>query len=396
MINRVVLFVMDSVGMGALPDAEQFGDVGANTLGHIAQSTDNFKIDNLRKLGLGNIDGMVTEIPPVNNPIGSFGRSMEVSNGKDTTTGHWEMSGLYLPEPFQTFPNGFPNEVIDEFEQKTGRKVLCNKPYSGTVVIEDYGKEHLETGNLIVYTSADSVFQIAAHEEVVPLDTLYKYCEIARVILSGKNKVARVIARPFIGELGSFERTPNRRDYSLDPFGETVLDIAKDSGLDVQAVGKIVDIFNKKGITDFIHTVSNMDGVDKTIDYLKTNSKGIIFTNLVDFDAKFGHRRNVEGYRNAIEELDARIPEILDTMREDDMIIFTADHGNDPSFKGTDHTREYVPMLCYGQHIKSGVNIGTRKTFSDMAATIADILGINAPKYGTSFKNKIVDFKKEP
>ncbi len=389
MVNRVILFVMDSVGIGELPDADKFGDVGASTLGHIANSTDNFKIDNLKKMGIGNIDG-IDYIESVEKPSGAFGRSMEVSNGKDTTTGHWEMSGLFLPNPFQTFPNGFPKEVIDEFEQKVGRKVLCNKPYSGTVVIEDYGKKHLETGDLIVYTSADSVFQIAAHEDIVPIDELYRICEIARKILSGKHKVARVIARPFIGELGSFERTPNRHDYSLDPFGKTVLDSAKDAGLDVQAVGKIVDIFNGKGVTESIHTKSNMDGIDQTINYLKTDSRGIIFTNLVDFDAKYGHRRDVDGYRQALEDFDARIPEIVDNMRDDDIIIFTADHGNDPTYKGTDHTREYIPIVIYGKCIKAGVNIGTRKTFSDIAATIADILGIEMPKYGESFKDMIL------
>lgn len=390
MIKRVTLFVMDSVGIGALPDAEQFGDKGCNTLGHIAEQMKDFKIPNLKKLGIGNIDG-VEAIESTDQPIGSYGRSEELSNGKDTTTGHWEMAGLFLEEPFQTFPDGFPEDVIKEFEEKTGRKVLCNKPYSGTEVIADYGEEHMKTGNVIVYTSADSVFQIAAHEEVVPLEELYKMCEIARKIMMGENQLARIIARPFVGELGNFERTSNRRDYSLSPFDKTVLDNAKEAGLDVKAVGKIVDIFNGQGITEDVHTKSNMDGVDWTIKYLNTDSKGIIFTNLVDFDAKFGHRRNVVGYREAIEELDARIPEILEAMNDDDIIIFTADHGNDPTYKGTDHTREYIPILAYGKNVKAGAEIGTRKTFADIAATAADILEIKAPPFGESFKSKILN-----
>ncbi len=389
MTNRVILFVMDSVGIGALPDAEKFGDVGVNTLGNIAKQSETFNIPNLVKLGVGNIEGL-DMLPKEGNPIGAFGRSGEKSNGKDTTTGHWEIAGLYIDEPFQTYPNGFPERIIKAFEEQTGKKVLCNLPYSGTDVIVDYGEEHMKTGNPIVYTSADSVFQIAAHEEVVPLDELYKMCEIARELLRGEDQVARVIARPFLGELGSFARTANRRDYSLKPFNKTVLDHAKEAGLDVQAVGKIVDIFDGEGITEDIHTKSNMDGVDQTIAYLKSDSKGIIFTNLVDFDAKFGHRRNVAGYRQAIEELDARIPEILENLKDDDIIIFTADHGNDPTYKGTDHTREYVPLLVYGKQVKAGAAIGTRTTFADMAATVADLLGIQAPEHGESFKSIIL------
>ena len=390
MIKRVIIFVMDSVGIGALPDAEKFGDIGVNTLGNIAKASESFNIPNLKKLGIGNIEGLEM-IGPYKEPIGAFGRSGEVSNGKDTTTGHWEMAGLFLEEPFQTFPDGFPEHIIKEFEEKTGRKVLCNKPYSGTDVIVDYGEEHMKTGNVIVYTSADSVFQIAAHEEVVPLDELYKMCEIARKIMMGENQLARIIARPFLGELGNFERTSNRRDYSLKPFDKTVLDNAKEAGLDVQAVGKIVDIFNGQGITEDVHTKSNMDGVDWTIKYLNRDSKGILFTNLVDFDAMYGHRRNVAGYRGAIEELDARIPEILEAMNDDDIIIFTADHGNDPTYKGTDHTREYIPLLVYGKSVKKGVSIGTRTTFADIAATTADILEIKAPPFGESFKSMILN-----
>jgi phosphopentomutase len=389
MINRVILFVLDSVGIGALPDSEKFGDVGVNTLGSVAKSPGAFKIPNMLKLGLGNIEG-VDYLPAEKNPIGAFGRSMEASNGKDTTTGHWEIAGLYIEKPFKTYPDGFPPHVIQAFEEKTGRKVLCNKPASGTVVLEEMGEEHMKTGNPIVYTSADSVFQIAAHESVIPLEELYTMCEIAREILRGDDQVARVIARPFVGEPGNFQRTPNRRDYSLKPFDKTVLDFAKEAGLEVKAVGKIVDIYDGEGITEDVHTTDNMDGVDQTIHYLKQDFKGILFTNLVDFDAKFGHRRNVEGYKAALEEVDARLPEMFEAMREDDILIIMADHGNDPGYKGTDHTREYIPILAYGKSVKQGVDLGTRKTFSDIAATVSDILGIDKTPYGTSFKDEIL------
>jgi len=389
MINRVIILVMDSVGIGALPDSENFGDVGVNTLGNISKVMGGIRLPNLVKLGLGNIDG-IEGVDSSTNPIGSYGRSMEISNGKDTTTGHWEIAGLYIKEPFNTYPEGFPEGIISKFEELTGKKALGNKPASGTEIIEELGEEHMKTGNPIVYTSADSVFQIAAHEEIIPLDELYKMCSIAREILKGEDQVARVIARPFVGELGNFVRTANRRDYSLDPFEKTILDYTSESGYDVIAVGKIEDIFNGKGITEAVHTKSNMDGVDKTIEYLGTDSKGIIFTNLVDFDSKFGHRRNPEGYKEALEELDERIPEILDGLKDNDMLIIIADHGNDPTYKGTDHTREYVPILVYGKNVKAGVNLGTRETFADIAATIADILDVKEPKIGTSFKDLIM------
>lgn len=389
MINRVTILVMDSVGIGALPDSEKFGDIGVNTLGNISKEMGGIDLPNLVKLGLGNIDG-IEGLDSISDPKGSFGKSMEISNGKDTTTGHWEIAGLHIDEPFKTYPEGFPEHIISKFEELTGRKTLGNKPASGTEIIKELGEEHIKTGNPIVYTSADSVFQIAAHEEVIPLDELYKMCSIAREILKGEDQVARVIARPFIGELGNFTRTPNRRDYSLDPFEKTVLDFASEAGYDVMAVGKIEDIFNGKGITKEIHTKSNMDGVDKTIEFLNTDSKGIIFTNLVDFDAKFGHRRNVKGYKEALEELDLRIPEILNSLREDDMLIITADHGNDPTYKGTDHTREYIPIVVYGEKVKAGINLGTRETFADIAATIADVLGVEKPKIGRSFKDLIL------
>lgn len=389
MVNRVIIFVMDSVGIGALPDAEKFGDYNVNTLGSIARATTDFKIPNLVKMGLGQIEG-IDYIEKTDAPIAAFGRAAEVSNGKDTSTGHWEIAGLYIEEAFKTYADGFPPHIMDAFEAKIGRKTLCNKPYSGTELLVDYGKEHMETGYPIVYTSADSVFQIAAHESVIPLDELYRMCEVARELLMGEDQVARVIARPFVGEIGNFQRTSNRRDYSIDPFRKTVLDHAKEAGLDVQAVGKIVDIFNGVGITEDVHTTDNMDGVDKTLDYLKTDSKGIIFTNLVDFDSKFGHRRDIHGYQQAIEELDARIPELLSALKEDDIIIFTADHGNDPGYKGSDHTREYIPLLVYGKSVKAGVDLGTRKTFADIAATAADLLNIEKPEIGESFKSLIL------
>lgn len=389
MINRVTIFVMDSVGIGALPDSEKFGDVGVNTLGNISKQMGGINLPNLVKLGLGNIDG-IEGVESTEKPMGSFGKSMEISNGKDTTTGHWEMAGLHIEEPFKTYPDGFPEHIMAKFEELTGRKALGNKPASGTEIIKELGEEHMKTGSPIVYTSADSVFQIAAHEEVIPLDELYKMCSIAREILMGEDQVARVIARPFVGEIGNFTRTPNRRDYSLDPFEKTILDFTSEAGYDVMAVGKIEDIFNGKGITKEVHTKSNMDGVDKTIEFLKTDTKGIIFTNLVDFDAKFGHRRDPKGYKEALEELDARMPEILDNMKDTDMLIIVADHGNDPTYKGTDHTREYIPVVVYGQNVKAGVNLGTRETFADIAATIADVLDVEKPKIGTSFKDLII------
>src|SRR6056297_801331 len=390
MTKRVIIFVLDSVGIGALPDAEKFGDIGVNTLGHIAENSEEFKIDHLKKLGIGNIPGLEA-IEATEEPTAAFGRLAEVSEGKDTTSGHWEIAGLHLTEPFKTYPNGFPEEVIKKFEEATGRGVLCNKPASGTTIIKELGEKHMETGDVIVYTSADSVFQIAAHEAVVPLEELYEMCEFAREMLRGENQVARVIARPFVGEdAESFVRTSNRHDYSLDPFGKTILELAKDKGLDVEAVGKVVDIFNGVGITDSVHTESNMDGIDKTIEFLKRDTEGIIFTNLVDFDAKYGHRRNVEGYREALEAFDVRLPEILEALNDDDIIIFTADHGNDPTYEGTDHTREYVPALIYGKAVKAGANIGTRESFADIAATIADIFNVDGLEHGKSFKNIIM------
>lgn len=389
-MSRVIWMVIDSVGIGQLPDSEKFGDKNVNTLGNIVKEYNDIKIPNMRKLGIGNIDG-VDFIESEKSPIGAFGKCSELSQGKDTTTGHWEMTGVLVETPFKTFENGFPKEIIDEFERRTGRKVVGNKPASGTAILDEFGEHQIKTGDVIVYTSADSVFQIAANEEVIPLEELYKMCEIAREIMMGDNAVARVIARPFVGKkTGEFTRTSNRRDYSLNPFEPTVLDNIKESNLDVIGVGKIEDIFNGQGITEAIHTKDNMHGVDETINYIKKESNGLIFTNLVDFDSKFGHRRNVEGYKEALEEFDARIPEIMDAMKDDDVLIINADHGNDPTYKGTDHTREYIPVLVYGKKIKENVNLGIRDSFADIGATVADLLNVKMPKHGTSFKKDII------
>lgn len=388
-MSRVIWMVIDSVGIGALPDSEKFGDVNVNTLGNIVKAYKDIQLPNMIKLGLSNIDG-IDSLDSIDNPIGSFGRASEVSKGKDTTTGHWEMTGVLVETPFKTYENGFPKEIIDEFERKTNRKVIGNKPASGTAILDELGEQQMKTGEVIVYTSADSVFQIAAHEEIIPLEELYKMCEIAREIMMGENAVARIIARPFVGKPGEFERTSNRRDYSLSPFEDTVLDTIKKSNLDVIGVGKIEDIFNKQGITEAIHTKDNMDGVDQTINYMKKENKGLIFTNLVDFDSKYGHRRDVEGYKKALEAFDARIPEIIANMKDDDILIINADHGNDPTYKGTDHTREYIPVLVYGKNINKGYNLGTRKSFADIGATVADILNVDLPKHGESFKSEIM------
>lgn len=389
-MNRVIWMIIDSVGIGALPDSTKFGDEGVNTLGNIVKAHSDIKIPNLRKLGIGNIDE-ADFIDSIENPIGAFGKCSEVSQGKDTTTGHWEMTGVLVETPFKTFENGFPKEIIDEFEKRTGRKVVANKPASGTAILDEYGEHQMKTGDVIVYTSADSVFQIAAHEEIIPLDELYKMCEIAREIMMGDNAVARIIARPYIGSgAGQFSRTSNRRDYSLNPFEPTVLDVIKENNLDVIAVGKIEDIFNGQGITEAIHTKDNMDGVDQTINYMKKENNGLIFTNLVDFDSKYGHRRDTLGYKEALEEFDTRIPEIIENMRDEDILIINADHGNDPTYKGTDHTREYIPLLVYGKQIKEGLNLGIRSSFADIGATVNDILNVPLPKNGTSFKKDVM------
>ncbi len=389
MINRVIWIVLDSVGMGEMPDAEKFGDVGANTIGNVSKALGGLKLPNMSKLGLGNIEN-IKGVDKCEAPIGCYARFREASNGKDTTTGHWEMGGVISEVAFPTYPNGFPSDIIKEFEEKTGRKVIGNKPASGTAILDELGEEQMRDGSVIVYTSADSVFQIAAHEEVVHLDELYKMCNIAREMLKGEHAVARVIARPFVGTPGNFTRTPNRRDFSLVPPYDTVLNKIKNKGLDVLAVGKIEDIFCGQGITDAVHTKSNMDGVDKTLEYMREDNKGLIFTNLVDFDMKWGHRNDVESYGRGLEEFDVRLKEIMDEMKDTDVLFITADHGCDPTFPGTDHTREHVPFLAYGKALKENVNLGTRNTFSDMGQTIAEILNVDKIKNGESFLNDIV------
>ena len=381
-IKRVNLIVLDSVGIGYLPDADKFGDHGAATLPHLAEELAGLDLPNLEKLGLGNIVEL-EGVEEVEEPQASFGRMKEASNGKDTTMGHWELAGLISTEPFPTYPNGFPDEIMDEFHSAIGRGSLGNRPASGTVIIEELGAEHLQTEQPIVYTSADSVFQIAAHEEVIPVDELYEICRKAREILQGEHAVARVIARPFVGQLGDFTRTSNRKDFSLQPPRKTVLDNLKEDGQDVLAVGKIENIFAGRGITEAVHTKNNMDGVDKTLNYLSQDSNGLIFSNLVDFDQKYGHRRNAEGYAEALKKFDKRLPEIIEALDEDDLLILTADHGCDPTYSGTDHTREYVPLLVYGA--AQGVDLGTRESFTDLAATIADILSVPGTGNGVSF-----------
>lgn len=390
MIKNIILIVLDSVGIGELPDACKYGDEGSNTLSNIIKNTTKVNLPNLTKLGLGFIEG-VEGLEYVKNVNGSYGRLSESSAGKDTTTGHWEISGIILKEPFPTFPNGFPSELITKFETLIGTKILGNKVASGTVIIEELGQEHMNTGHPIVYTSADSVFQIAAHEDIISVNRLYKLCEIAREILVDEYAVGRVIARPFIGKPGEFLRTSNRKDFSLKPVEKTMLDIIKDAGLEVLAVGKIEDIFSGQGITKSVHTVNNMDGVDNTIKYIKEHKNGLVFTNLVDFDMKYGHRNNVEGYARALEEFDSRLPEIIDNLNEDEVLIITADHGCDPTTVSTDHSREYVPVLIYGDKIKKGINLGTRNTFADIGATILELLGLQGLNNGESFAHLILD-----
>lgn len=390
MIKRVIWIVLDGVGMGELPDAAEYGDVGSNTISNTSKAVGGLKLKNLASLGLGNIDGM-KYIDRVDRPMGCYGRLGEISKGKDTTTGHWEMVGIHVEQPFPTYPQGFPEEVISKFLEKIGKeKVLGNCVASGTQIIEELGQEHIKTGNPIVYTSADSVFQIACHEDVVPLEELYKYCEIAREILVGEHGVARVIARPFKGEVGNFYRTANRRDYSIKPPKDNLLVRMVDKGLTTVGIGKIEDIFAGEGIVKSIHTVDNMDGVDKTLEAMEEDNSHLIFTNLVEFDSKWGHRNNYEGFAQGLEEFDARLEEILARMKSDDLLIITADHGCDPTTPSTDHSREYVPLLMYGKNIKSNINLGTSCTFSNIGQTIAEIFDLGKLSIGESFLNKIL------
>ena len=388
-MKRIFLIVLDSCGVGAAPDSEAFGDIGVNTLRSCAASK-KFSIPNLIRAGLGNMDG-IDYLPKEPHPTAALARLQEASMGKDTTIGHWEIAGIVSPNPLPTYPQGFPQEVLEEFERATGRGVLCNLPYSGTEVIRDYGEEQKKTGKWIVYTSADSVFQVAANEAWIPLEELYDACRKARKILQGKHGVGRVIARPYVGEdKDSFRRTANRHDFSLEPPAQTMLDAIKAAGLDTLAVGKIFDIFAGRGTTDHVFNQSNADGMQHTVDYAARNFHGLCFVNLVDFDMQFGHRRDVDGYANALTEFDTWLGKFLPTLGEEDMVMITADHGCDPAYTATtDHTREYVPLVVLGQQVRP-VNLGTRRSFADIAATITDILGVPFETPGKSFAGEIL------
>ncbi len=381
-MKRVFLFVLDSVGIGAMEDAHEFGDTGSNTL-RSAHTSSFFHMPNMKKMGLFNIDGIDYE-KGVTNPLATYGRMKEASRGKDTTIGHWEIAGLISESPLPVYPNGFPEEIIQAFSEMTGRGVLCNAPYSGTEVIKEYGEEHMRTGDLIVYTSADSVFQIAAHEDVVPVETLYEYCKMARKLLVGKHGVGRVIARPFIGEAGNFTRTTRRHDFSILPPQKTMLDELKAAGKDVIGVGKIHDIFAGVGLTSYVYTAGNTDGIKKTLEYMEQDFEGLCFVNLVDFDSLYGHRNDIDGYAKALAEFDEVLPQMVAKLRPDDVLMITADHGCDPGYTvTTDHTREYTPFLMYGDKIVPE-NIGTRETFADIGATVLEYLGVSGEIAGTS------------
>jgi phosphopentomutase len=388
--QRICFVVLDSVGIGELPDAHQFGDEGAHTLGHITQTVHNISLPNLQKMGLGNITPL-EQVPAAGNPSAYYGKMAEVSVGKDTMTGHWELMGLKVEIPFQTYPNGFPPELIDQFERETGRKVIGNKPASGTEILDELGERQMKTGEWIVYTSADSVLQLAAHEEIIPLDELYRACEIARrLTLQAEFAVGRVIARPYLGQPGAFKRTANRHDYAVKPPGPTVMNKLKDAHLNCIAIGKINDIFTGEGVTEALHTVSNMDGMQQTIQIMGKLFKGLCFTNLVEFDSLYGHRRDPEGYARALVEFDQSLPELMALIGENDLLILSADHGNDPIHAGTDHTREYVPLLVWNPSFKSPKSLGVRATFADLGATIADNFGLEAVGQGTSFLQLLI------
>jgi phosphopentomutase len=387
--ERICLIVLDSVGIGELPDADRFGDVGSHTLGHIAEQVSGLTLPNLQKLGLGNI-APLTGIPAAQEPQAYYGKMAEVSVGKDTMTGHWELMGLKVTIPFNVYPEGFPAKLVDQFEQETGRKAIGNKPASGTEILDELGEEQMKTGAWIVYTSADSVFQLAAHEDIIPLEELYRACEIARrLTLQDEFAVGRVIARPYKGQPGAFARTSNRHDYAVSPPAPTVMNHLKDQGLDVVAVGKINDIFTGEGVTKAIHTKSNQDGIDKTIEVLSSKFTGLAFTNLVDFDSLYGHRRDPDGYGRCLQEFDDRLPEIIEGISGKDLLILTADHGNDPVHSGTDHTREYVPILLFSPSLRSGASIGVRATFADLGATIADNFNVASTGNGVSFLKQL-------
>ncbi|MEW6544806.1 MAG: phosphopentomutase [Nitrospirota bacterium] len=389
MIGRVVLIVLDSVGVGELPDAGDYGDRGVNTLAHVAEAAGGLSLPTLEALGLGHV-GEFAGVRKVSEPDGCFGRMAELSKGKDTTVGHWELAGLVREEPFPTYPQGFPREVIEPIERAIGRAVLGNRPASGTEIIRELGEEHLRTGRPIVYTSADSVLQIAAHERVIPVEDLYQMCREARRVLKPPHQVARVIARPFVGEPGSFVRTERRRDFSVEPSGRTLLDELKAAGEPVLGIGKIDDLFCGRGLTRAIHAGHNAAGMEETVRALKLVPRGLIFVNLVDFDTRYGHRNDPAGYAKALMEFDARLPELLAGLKPGDLLCLTADHGNDPVAPGTDHTREYVPLLAYGPRLARGVNLGTRRTFADAGQTVADALRVKRLAWGESFLHALL------
>lgn len=385
---RAIVIVLDSVGIGEMPDAADYGDKGSNTLGNIARQRGKLNLPHLQALGLGNI-APIQGVEPVSNPKANFGKMAESSRGKDTTTGHWEIAGIILEKAFPVFPEGFPRELIKRFEGAIGRQTLGNVVASGTEIIKILGEEHMRTGRPIVYTSADSVFQIAAHEEVIPLEELMRICRMARELLTGDLQVGRVIARPFLGAPGSFYRTPNRHDYALDPPGKTLLDCVQDAGQKVLAVGKIKDIYAGRGVTEYVLTQNNMDGVDKTLAYMARKEPGLIMTNLVDFDMLYGHRNDVAGYARALADFDARLPEIMAALSKEDLLVITADHGCDPTTASTDHSREYVPVLLYGQDFQAGADLGVRTSFADLGATITDFLQTEKLPHGLSFYQEI-------
>ncbi len=388
-VDRATVMVLDGVGVGALPDAADFGDEGSNSVGNTARAVGGLTLPNLGLLGLGNVADIVG-VPPVGDAAGAYGRMAEVSPGKDSTVGHWELMGVVSPRPLPTYPDGFPRELIEEYERRIGRKTLGNEAISGTVIIDQLGAEHMRTGSPIVYTSADSVFQVAAHEEVIPLEELYRICMVAREMLTGEHAVGRVIARPFVGEPGSFRRTQDRRDFSLAAPEPTLLEGLVWAGHQVIGVGKVDDLFAKRGLTACHHTVDNKVAAEKVIELLREEGQGMILANLIEFDMLFGHRNNPEGYAAALESFDAQLAHIMQVMKPGDVLFIVADHGNDPTTPSTDHSREYVPLLVCGAPVKAGVNLGTRSSFADLGATIAELLGIDPLPHGTSFVSEIM------
>jgi phosphopentomutase len=388
--DRVILIILDGLGVGELPDADQYGDVGSDTLGNIAKAVGGLHLPNLERLGLGRV-GDFKGLRSAGHRMGAYGRMAERSKGKDTTTGHWEMMGIILEKPFPVYPKGFPSEIIEPFKKAIGRDILGNIPASGTEIIKELGKKHLSTGYPILYTSADSVFQIAAHEEIIPIDELYHMCRIARKILVPPHNVSRVIARPFIGRAGQFTRTERRRDFSVEPLQETLLDKLCQHGIPVVGIGKIEDIFAARGITQAIHTRNDMDGVDQTLKVMSEVGRGLIFTNLVDFDTLYGHRNDVQGYAQNLREFDLRVPDLLHALRERDLLILSADHGNDPTTPSTDHSREYVSLLVYSPLVQRVIDLGTRSTFADLGQTLAEVFGVEKLSAGTSFLSDLIN-----